>query len=166
MLDKTRYREAMSRLGAAVNVITTAGPAGRSGLTASAVCSVTDEPATLLVCINRSSRTYAAFVQNNVLCVNTLAPDHQELSRLFSSPTDMEARFAAADWTQLETGSPVLLGASVAFDCTISQISEVGSHGVLFCRVQNVEVGPGQSGLIYMNRAYHGLMVQPRTETP
>jgi flavin reductase (DIM6/NTAB) family NADH-FMN oxidoreductase RutF len=38
------YREAMARLSAAVNVVTTAGPAGRSGFTATAVCSISDEP--------------------------------------------------------------------------------------------------------------------------
>ena len=41
------YRDAMARLGAAVHVITTDGPGGRAGFTASAVCSVTDDPPTL-----------------------------------------------------------------------------------------------------------------------
>ena len=50
------FRDAMARLGAAVNIITTGGPAGRGGFTASAVCSVTDEPPTLLVCMNRGDR--------------------------------------------------------------------------------------------------------------
>jgi hypothetical protein len=45
----------MARLGAAVNVVTTDGSAGRCGFTASAVCAITDEPPTLLVCMNRSS---------------------------------------------------------------------------------------------------------------
>src|SRR6266850_752518 len=49
------FREAMSRLGAAVHVITTAGPGGKTGATATAVCSVSDTPPTLLVCINRRS---------------------------------------------------------------------------------------------------------------
>jgi flavin reductase len=35
----------MAALPAAVNVITTAGPAGRHGMTATAVCSVSDDPA-------------------------------------------------------------------------------------------------------------------------
>ena len=43
-VEKQAYREAMARLGAAVNVITTDGPGGRAGFTASAVCSVTDTP--------------------------------------------------------------------------------------------------------------------------
>lgn len=43
-VDKQDFRDAMARLGSAVNIITTDGPAGRAGFTASAVCSVTDAP--------------------------------------------------------------------------------------------------------------------------
>ena len=39
-VEPTLFREAMSRLGAAVHVITTAGPGGKAGATATAVCSV------------------------------------------------------------------------------------------------------------------------------
>ena len=49
------FRDAMCRLGAAVHVVTTDGPAGKSGFTATAVCSVSDAPATLLMCINRGA---------------------------------------------------------------------------------------------------------------
>jgi flavin reductase len=54
-VEKQAYREAMARLGAAVNVITTDGPGGRAGFTTSAVCSVTGTPLTLLVCANRAN---------------------------------------------------------------------------------------------------------------
>ena len=60
MLEKTDYRNAMSRLGAAVNIITTDGAGGRAGFTASAVCSVTDEPPTLLICLNRTALAWNA----------------------------------------------------------------------------------------------------------
>jgi flavin reductase len=49
------FREGMAVLAGAVNIVTTDGPGGRAGLTASAVCSVTAEPPTLLVCVNRGS---------------------------------------------------------------------------------------------------------------
>ncbi|OYZ91740.1 MAG: hypothetical protein B7X99_16145, partial [Rhizobiales bacterium 17-65-6] len=61
------YRDAMSRVGAAVNVVTTDGPGGKAGFTASAVCSVTDSPPTLLVCLNRGSSVSPAFQANGVL---------------------------------------------------------------------------------------------------
>ena len=66
------FREAMSLLGAAVHVITTAGPGGKAGATATAVCSVSDAPPTLLMCLNRRSQTNPAVVENGVFCINTL----------------------------------------------------------------------------------------------
>ena len=108
-VDKQAYREAMARLGAAVNVITTDGPAGRTGFTASAVCSVTDTPPTLLVCANRTNDSYPAMKTNAVLCVNTLAGPHEGLSPVFAGMTDhtMEARFDGATWHRLATAMPM-----------------------------------------------------------
>jgi flavin reductase len=119
-IDQSLYRDAMSRLSAAVNVITTDGPAGRHGLTASAVCSVTDTPPTLLVCVNRSARSHANLTSNGVLCVNVLSGRHQDLSGAFGNRgLGVAARFAAASWRVLATGAPVLTDASVSLDCRV-----------------------------------------------
>lgn len=56
MIQATDYRSAMSLLTGAVNVVTTTGVSARHGFTASAVCSVTDTPPTLLVCMNKAAR--------------------------------------------------------------------------------------------------------------
>jgi flavin reductase len=156
-VEKQTYREAMAGLGAAVNVITTDGPAGRAGFTASAVCSVTDTPPTLLVCANRTNDSYPAMKQNAVLCVNTLAGAHEPLSPVFAGLTDhtMEARFEGATWHTMLTGAPVLDGVLVAFDCRISRIVEVGTHDIFICSVEAVEVGTVHEGLIYYARGYH-----------
>lgn len=162
MIDPQVYRDAMARLGAAVSVITTAGPAGTAGFTASAVCSVTDDPPTLLVCMNRGSRLNEAFKANRVLCVNTLAAAQEPLSPLFAGLTgvdDMPARFAAAEWTSSVTGSPVLAGAVVSFDCRIAQVTEVGTHSVFFCEVEAIQAGSEHEGLIYFGRSYHRIRV-------
>ena len=159
-VDKQAYREGMARLGAAVNVITTDGPAGRAGFTASAVCSVTDSPPTLLVCANRANDSYPAMKTNGVLCVNTLSGTHEPLSPLFAGLTDhtMAARFEGATWHRLATGAPVLDGALTAFDCRIAQIIEVGTHDVFICEVDAVEVGTMHEGLIYYARGYHRIV--------
>ena len=86
-VDATKFREAMSRLGAAVHVVTTAGPAGNAGFTATAVTSVSDEPATLLVCLKRRSRITPVLRANGVFCVNTLAADMQDIADLFAGRT-------------------------------------------------------------------------------
>jgi flavin reductase len=154
-LGKEAFRTGMSRLGAAVNIITTDGPAGRAGFTASAVCGVTDSPPTLLVCLNRSSSVYDRFADNDALCVNTLKPVHEQLSRLFGGKTAMDERFAAATWSVGTSGAPMLEGATVSFDCRIANRAEVGSHTVFFCEVLAVECHQVASGLIYFDRGYH-----------
>lgn len=158
MVDVSGFRDAMARLGGAVSVITTDGPAGRFGFTASAVCSVTDSPPTLLVCMNRASLSNAHFKSNGVLCVNVLAGTHQDVSGTFANGhLSMEERFAATPWSTLESGSPVMAEALVNFDCRISQVHEVGSHSIFYCEVLKIKQGDSDEGLVYFNRAYHTL---------
>jgi flavin reductase len=157
-MDTQLYREAMARLGASVNIITTGGAAGRHGFTASAVCSVTDAPATLLVCMNRGVSSMESFAGNGVLGVNVLTGVHRELSGVFASRSyTMEQRFAAGSWQTRVTGSPLLEGASAAFDCTIAEWKDVGTHRVMFCTVLDVVLGADPQALIYFQRAYHCL---------
>ncbi|WP_447741127.1 flavin reductase [Pseudomonas laurentiana] len=156
MVDITRFRNAMAMLGGAVSVITTDGPAGRFGFTASAVCSVTDSPPTLLVCMNRASYSNEQFKANGALCVNVLAGTHQELSGAFANRNlSMEERFASTLWTVLESGAPVMQEALVNFDCRIAQVHEVGSHSIFYCEIQDIRQGGADDGLVYFNRAYH-----------
>lgn len=158
MVDVTDFRNAMALLGGAVSVITTDGPAGRCGFTASAVCSVTDSPPTLLVCMNRTSNSNAQFKVNGTVCVNVLAGTHQELSGAFANKAlSMEQRFASTAWTTLESGAPVMLEALVNFDCRIAQVHEVGSHNIFYCEIQSIRQGGADEGLVYFNRAYHRL---------
>ena len=157
MVNSMQFRDGMSRLAAAVNVITTDGPAGRRGFTASAVCSVTDDPPTLLLCVNRNAASHAVLRENGVLCINVLAQRHTELSALFASrERTAEERFAeTVAWTTLATGAPVLRDATVAMDCRIAQVQEVGTHSVFFCEVQAMHLADRREGLIYFDRGYH-----------
>ena len=161
--SRQEFRDAMASLGAAVNIITTDGAAGLGGITATAVCSVTDDPPTLLVCLNRTSPRSALFLANGVLCVNTVAAAQTPVSIAFSAPSDkadMASRFAAGTWTRLATGAPVLEGAAASFDCRITEIMEQGTHSVVFAKVEAVRFTDMQAGcLMYYARGYHGLPV-------
>lgn len=153
-VDPQIFRQGMSNLGAAVNVITTDGVAGKSGFTASAVCSVTDTPPTLLVCLNRSASVFETFQKNKVLCVNTLAANQSHLSNVFGGKTPMPERFAQGKWHTLVTNAPVLEEAVVSFDCEVVYSHSVGSHDVLFCQVKAIQQNQGLNGLMYFNRNY------------
>ena len=156
MIESTDFRNAMSLLTTAVNVITTEGEAGLHGFTASAVCSVTDTPPTLLVCMNQSSRSHTHFVDNKILSVNVLGAQHEKISNAFaSSKLSSEDRFKLGAWTTLETGSPILEDALVSFDCEIEQIQEVGTHSIFMCRVVAIKQSQQDESLVYFNRGYH-----------
>ena len=156
MIESTDFRNAMSLLTTAVNVITTEGEDGMHGFTASAVCSVTDTPPTLLVCMNQSSRSHTHFVDNKILSVNVLGAQHEKISNAFaSSKLSSEDRFKLGAWTTLETGSPILEDALVSFDCDIEQIQEVGTHSIFMCRVVAIKQSQQDESLVYFNRAYH-----------
>ncbi|WP_340275607.1 flavin reductase [Roseibium algae] len=158
-LDQLTFREAMSRIATAVHVVTTDGPGGRTGATVSAVCSVSDDPASILVCVNKTSRTHGAIVQNRVFCVNTLDESHQDISDAFAGRGDlaMDKRFDSAHWTSLATGCPGLDEARLSIDCEVQSITEVGTHSVIIGTVADIRMNEPGNSLMYVRRGYHSL---------
>jgi flavin reductase len=150
------FRDAMCRLGAAVHVVTTAGPAGKAGFTATAVCSVSDAPPTLLVCLNRKSEGGPILRENRVFCINTLGADSQAIADVFAGRTGAvrAERFAIGSWSTLKSGAPALATSVVAFDCRVIDIRAVASHNVIFGAVVDIRLGPAGPALVYHNRAY------------
>ena len=87
--QRLRFRDAMASLSAAVNVVTTEGEAGRCGITATAVCSVTDTPPSVMVCINANSAMNPVFQGNGKLCINVLNHEQEIMARHFAGMTGM-----------------------------------------------------------------------------
>lgn len=162
-VDRAQFRDAMSRLGAAVSVVTSDGPAGPCGTTVTAVSSVTDTPATLLVCINRSARANAIIKANGNLCINVLAQDDAGTASHFAGMTGvaMEHRFDGLMRRPLVTGAPVLPGVLVAFDCRLETVVEAGTHSIFLALVQQIEIGRDAGALIYFQRRYATLQAMP-----
>lgn len=156
-ISKQIYRNAMASLAAAVNIVTTDGPLGRAGFTATAVCSVSDEPPSLLVCLNRNASVYDIFNAHDNLCVNTLSPELKLLSDLFGGKSSMDERFNATSWQTAVTGAPLLKDAFISFDCKIVEQVQAGSHDVLLCHVLAIRQKENSQCLIYYQRKYHSL---------
>lgn len=149
------FRNAMARVCAPVNIVATDGPAGRGGFTATAMCSVSDDPPTLLVCMNQRSSQTGMFLANRRFCVNVLTGAHAHLAGKFAGGTkDMEARYQAARWQTMPSGMPALLDAIVNFDCEIDTVQRVATHNVMFGRVVDIRHGSGETALLYVDRDY------------
>ena len=151
------FRAAMANLAAGVNIVTTDGPRGRAGITVSAVCSVTDAPPTVLVCVNRSSYNHGVLAENRRICINVLGADQQELALRFAGATRLsnEERFAAAVCDDRFTDVPVIRDAAASLIGRIADIRTRGSHSVLFAEIDHVLTGRGSGALVYFQRQFH-----------
>jgi flavin reductase len=157
-VDRDSFRAVMALQASAVTILTTDGPAGPYGLTATAVCSVTDSPPTLLVCVNRSSRTHAGFHENGVVCVNILAGSQEALAGHFGkSGLSVEERFAEGHWMRGATGAPMLAGAMANIDCVVTSITEAGTHSIFLCEIRGITTAAEGDALVYWNRRFHQL---------
>jgi flavin reductase (DIM6/NTAB) family NADH-FMN oxidoreductase RutF len=114
-----QFRAAMRRFPSTVSVISTAKDGRRHGMTATAVTSVSLNPPSLLVCVNRSGRLFGIMESCHRFCVNVLHAEHVAVSRNFAEPNCPD-RFAYGEWHDNEHGIPYLLDAQVAMSCVKS----------------------------------------------
>jgi flavin reductase (DIM6/NTAB) family NADH-FMN oxidoreductase RutF len=161
VVDPESYKRGMRQLAASVTIVTTAHEGQRRGLTATAVCSLSAGPPTLLVCVNRLAAAHDLIVAGGRFCVNVLAEEHAKLSRRFAGAETGEARFSAGTWEPLTTGAPALREAMASFDCELLHQLPVETHSVFIGRVVDVVSHPGRRPLLYADGCYVGLGALP-----
>lgn len=164
---RNQFLEGMSHAACTVNIITTDGPAGRAGVTVSAMSSVSaDTPSpTLLVCVHQKSAAAQKIIDNAVFCVNVLRDDQAYISETFAGRLKQQItdKFSCAKWTSMLSGSPRVIDPLVAFDCRLKSSSLVGTHHVLLGEVKDIFIADKGSPLIYANRAYGSTMLIDHT---
>lgn len=160
------FRAGMRRLAGACTIITSALPGeGRSswtGMAATAVASVTAEPAKLLVCINRSTWAHGVIAKSGILAVNVLGDDALALANRFSGGVKPDEKFDEGGWMIAASGAPVLEEALTSFDCRVSERVAASTHDIFICDVIGVQLRDQVGGpLIY----FDGTFLNQQTET-
>jgi flavin reductase len=153
-VDAEQFKAGMRALAGAVNIITSMNSGHRYGMTATAVCSASAEPPTVLACVNKLATTHGAVMKSKAFCVNVLRAEDWELSTTFSGGQSGEARFKSRDWTRLATGSPVLIDALVSFDCRVVKQMSHGTHTIFLGEVEQVTLGKKGKPLLYSEGQY------------
>ena len=133
-MDPGEFRNAIGRFLTGVTVITTAHGGMLHGITASAVASLSIDPPTLLVCLNKQSTTRGAITAAGRFIVNVLAAEQAELALHFASKsTEKFVRL------QVETslhGLPRLPGAIATIDCRVTSEVDGGTHSIFIGRAE------------------------------
>jgi flavin reductase (DIM6/NTAB) family NADH-FMN oxidoreductase RutF len=153
------FKKSMRLLAGGVCIVASAKDGERLGLTMTAVCSLTLDPPTLIVCVNRDAGAHAMMRLTRRISVNLLGADHVELAELFSSSSFKGAeRFDCAKWNDMESGVPALADALAVLDCEIIEEKAVGQHTVFFCKVKAARLQPEKEPLVHFNRQFYGLL--------
>lgn len=154
-VDGARFRLGMRRLASGVSLVTTELDGIPRGLIATSVSSLTDEPPTLIVCVNRSASGHAPLCEARRMCVNVLAVTHREIASQFSNSHRRGERFKSGSWTTMTTGAPVLEDAIASFDCRIEQVIDYATHSIFVGLVLDARAPEGaQKPMIYFNRGF------------
>lgn len=158
-MDGALYRAIMRHQAGAVAVIAVGEPGARNGLTATAVCSLSDDPPTVLACIRRTARTHDAINRLGVFSVNLLAADQQDMAELFSGTRGVsgEDKFEGADWTTLATGAPILRRSLASLDCRLEEQHGFATHSIFIGSVQDGTVRAEAEPLLYFRGDYWDL---------
>ena len=157
-MDKDKFRAATRQVAGAVTVVTTRSPGGEPrGVTATAVCSLTVEPPSVIACINRDTWVGQIAPESGNFCVNVLAKVQQPVAETFAGRSALAGadRFQIGDWQDAETGAPVLDGAIASFDCELEQAVDFATHVILIGRVRKtVSDNSDAEPLLYVAGAF------------
>ncbi|MYM57530.1 flavin reductase family protein [Thalassovita mangrovi] len=158
MIDLQTFRQTMGLFPGAVTLITTGQGDLRRGITATAVCSVSDTPPSLLVCVNRKTGTCKEIARSGRFSVQLLGQDHADVAMAFAGAKGQsgEEKFTVGDWGACPNGQPRLSDALASISCEVITATEAGSHMVFIGRMEDVAFADGEA-LIYARSGFHRL---------
>jgi cob(II)yrinic acid a,c-diamide reductase len=158
-MNSESYRALMRHQAGAVTVVAAGGEGARAGLTATAVCSLSDNPPTILVCVQRRSGAHDLIAKARCFSVNILSREQEDVSERFAGRRGLsgEERFAGLAWSTLETGAPVLAGALASLDCELIDRHQFTTHSIFIGRVVDGVFRADAEPLLYFRGDYWDL---------
>lgn len=150
------FRGAMRHLAGGVSVITAGRGRDITGMTVTSVSSLSVDPPTLIVSINRGSSSWPLIKRHGFFGVNILTADQIDIADRFTGKAGLKGadRFAGAEWITRASGVPLLVGALAAIDCEVEDIVERHSHAIVIGRVLDLQASTRTAALAYWQGQY------------
>jgi flavin reductase (DIM6/NTAB) family NADH-FMN oxidoreductase RutF len=155
-VPSAEFRGAMRALAGGVSVITVGRGKDISGMTVTSVSSLSVEPPTLIVSVNRQSSSWPLLQRYGAFGVNILTADQLDIAERFAGKDGLKgaARFSGAQWVTRATGVPLLVGSLAAIDCDVEEVIERHSHAIVIGRVRDVITAAPRTALTYWDGQY------------
>lgn len=151
-------RAGMRRLAAGVCVISTRSGDLKYAMTASSVTSLSDNPPSLLVCVNQMAAIHSVLTPGQIFAVNVLQRSAEDVSNICAQPNTGTERFNTGEWVE-NTGlsTPFLASSLATFFCKVDEKSIVyGTHQIVIGNLVEVRVSDVEQPepLVYFNGGY------------
>jgi flavin reductase (DIM6/NTAB) family NADH-FMN oxidoreductase RutF len=146
----------MRRLVGGVSVITAGSGSDVSGMTVTSVSSLSVDPPSLIVSVNRASSSWPLLRRHRYFGVNILNADQLDIAERFAGKDGLKGaeRFAGAEWIERASGARLLSGALAAIECEAEEIIERHSHAIIIGRALHVELSADDAALAYWQGNY------------
>jgi flavin reductase (DIM6/NTAB) family NADH-FMN oxidoreductase RutF len=150
------FRAAMRQLAGGVSVVTVGRGREITGMTVTSVSSLSVEPPSLIVSINRSASSWPLLKRDGFFGVNILNADQLDIAERFSGKNGLKGadRFGGAEWFTRVSGVPLLVGALAAIECEVEDIIERHSHAIVIGRALDLRLSPRTAALVYWQGQY------------
>ena len=147
------FRQAMRRVASTVNVISICVAGEPMGITATAVSSISMDPPSLLICINRGAALHARLGDASHFRVNVLHRDQEPVARMFADREQHALRFGAG-WTIDCALPPRLIDAQASILCRRIDQHQFATHSIFIGVVEEVAFRDDVHPLVYLNGRY------------
>lgn len=157
MLDKTNITltEAMRGFATSVSIISTSdNKDNHYAMTATAVSSVSLEPESMLVCVNKDTLFNSVVEDLDFFCVNLLTSKQISQSNDCAGDLPQDNRVTEDEWEILENGLAILKKAQANILCRKTQSFSYGTHNILIGDVYKILVNNDIDTLLYMDGKY------------
>ncbi|GAB1470520.1 flavin reductase family protein [Chloroflexota bacterium] len=152
------FRSAMRAWSAGVTVVTAVQGEERHGMTVNSFTSISLEPATISISLQRNTRTYDLIQRSGAFGLTILADDQAQVSDLFAGRNpEVSDRIAAVQTETLVSGSPLIVGGLAWLDCRIVHTYDAGMSTLFIAEVLAARGTDSGAPLIYHNREYWNL---------
>ena len=155
----TDFRQAMRHVASAVYLITSRGPDGDAGMTATAACSLSFDPMSVLICVNRSASLMRTLETSGKFVLNILSREDEAIANAFGSPAGKDSRFVNGDWYDV-AGMPALRSSLSSIACDVANTMDFGTHRVFAGVVRQVDNRQDLEELLYCNGQFRHLANQ------
>jgi flavin reductase (DIM6/NTAB) family NADH-FMN oxidoreductase RutF len=108
------------------------------GLAVNAFASISLDPPTVMVAVQRTSSTHDCLYRAAHLAINILSVDQVDVVNKFAVKSD--DKFAGLDWAPGPFGSPLIDRSAAQMEVEIRERLQASTHTVFICRVVHATV--------------------------